>query len=245
MTESNQNQEPEQTLVDHLSDLRTCLIRSVIAVIIGTALSWMFSEKIFDFVRAPIQSFLPEGGLIFTAPMDKFLAHLKVSMLSGVIFSCPIWLFQVWGFVAPGLYKNEKKYGLSFILFGSLLFLIGVSFVYFVVYPNAFEFLLNFGGTADKAMITISDYLSFFTLTTLMFGFAFELPLILTILGMMGIVDSVFLKKHRRYAILILAVLSAFITPPDIVSMLCLIVPLIGLYELSIVLVKVFGDSKE
>ena len=151
----------------------------------------------------------------------------------------------MWRFIAPGLYKNEKKFGLYFIFFGTILFLTGVSFVYFVVYPLAFEFLLNFGGDIDKAMITINDYLSFFITTTLVFGAAFELPLILTILGIAGIVDKAMLISFRRYAIISICIFSAMITPPDVISMILLALPLIGLYELSIVLVGWLGFKPE
>jgi sec-independent protein translocase protein TatC len=189
-----------QTLVEHLTELRTRLIWSILFVLLGFFACWAFSGEIFDIIRAPIQPYLSTDskGLIFTAPMDKFMAHLKVSFLASIVLTCPLWLSQVWLFVAPGLYANEKKYVVGFIGFGTVLFLTGVSFVYFVVYPAAFSFLMSFGGETDVAMITISEYLSFFTTTTLVFGAAFEMPLVLTsILGMMGVIDlSLFLSRQ-------------------------------------------------
>jgi sec-independent protein translocase protein TatC len=226
-----------QSLTDHLEELRYRLIRSAWAILLATACCWAFSEQIFNIVRAPIAPFLDAGGLIFTNPMDKFLAHVKVALLGGVIIACPIWLYQAWMFVAPGLYTHERKYSMLFIGAGTGLFLCGVLFVYFLVLPMAFHFLLTFGGTTDKPMITIKEYMSFFTTMTLVFGAAFELPLVITILGALGIVDQKFLREKRRYAIVILAVLSAIITPPDILSMLMLLIPMYLLYELSIVLV--------
>lgn len=239
------NPQDDFTLVEHLTELRTRLIRSIIAVVFFALGAWNFSELFFSIVRKPILPYLPQGGLVFTAPMDNFMAHLKVSILVGVIFACPVWIYQLWMFIAPGLYKKERKYGLYFIFFGTLLFLSGVSFVYFVVYPLAFEFLLNFGSGTDTAMITINDYLSFFMTTTLVFGAAFELPLVLTILGMVGIVDKNLLIALRRYAIVLMCVMSAVITPPDVMSMILLVLPLVGLYELSIVLVGWLGAKPE
>lgn len=154
-----------QTLVEHLTELRTRIIYVFLGVFVGFLASWMFSERIFDIVRVPIEPYLPTGGLVFTAPMDKFMAHIKVSLLSGVILSSPYWIYQIWKFIAPGLYQNEKKFGYFFIFFGSTLFLTGAAFVYYVVYPMAFKFLMTFGGEADKPMITINEYLSFFTTT--------------------------------------------------------------------------------
>lgn len=241
----NQNNADDFTLVEHLTELRIRLVYSIIAVLVTSIGAWNFSELIFDLVRQPILPYLPEGGLVFTAPMDKFMAHLKVSVLAGVVLACPIWIFQLWQFIAPGLYRNERRYGLYFITFGTFLFLTGVSFVYLVVYPAAFKFLLNFGGGVDKAMITISDYLSFFMTTTLVFGAAFELPLVLTILGIMGVVNQPMLKGLRRYAIVIICILSAFLTPPDPMSMILLVVPLYCLYELSILLVGIFGAKPQ
>ena len=235
----------DYTLVEHLTELRTRLIWSILAVVGLAIVAWNFSDFFFSVVRKPILPYLPQNGLVFTAPMDKFMAHLKVSILAGVVMACPVWIYQFWMFVAPGLYKKEKKYGIYFIFFGTLLFLVGVSFVYFVVYPLAFDFLLNFGGDTDTAMITINDYLSFFMTTTLVFGLAFELPLVLTILGMMGIVNKELLIALRRYAVIVMCVMSAIITPPDVMSMVLLVLPLCGLYELSIILVGWFGHKPE
>lgn len=237
---------PEQSLIDHLTDLRKCLINTILIVVLGFIACWSFNDILFDIVRMPIAPYLESnnGGLIFTAPMDKFLASLKVSFLGSVILTSPLWLYQLWKFIAPGLYDSEKKYGVAFIFFGTLLFLAGVSFVYFVVYPMAFEFLLNFGDGKDQALISIGEYLSFFTTTTLVFGVAFELPLILTMLGLLGIIDHHFLASKRRYAIVILALLSAFFTPPDVISQVLMLIPMVLLYELSIVAVKLSGKKR-
>jgi sec-independent protein translocase protein TatC len=169
--------------------------------------------------------------------MDKFMAHLKISIVVGVICSCPLWLYQLWQFVAPGLYRKERKYMFSFISLGSLLFLAGSTFSYFVALPMAFQFLFTFGGDQDKPMITIEHYMDFFTQFSLMFGVSFELPLVLSILGMLGIVSQKFLIEKARYAVMILAIISAIITPPDLMSMLIMLVPLILLYFLGVVLV--------
>lgn len=237
--------EEPQSLVEHLTELRVRVVYGLIIIFVGFLACWGFSEQLFNIIRGPIQPFLSTDsqGLVFTAPMDKFLAHLKVSILASVILTAPLWLYQVWKFVAPGLYAGEKKYALGFITFGTVLFLSGVSFVYYVVYPMAFKFLMNFGGSQDVAMITIGEYLSFFMTTTLVFGFAFEMPLILTILGMMGVVNHTFLAEKRRYAIVILAVLSAMVTPPDVISMFLMMLPMIVLYESSVILVKFFGQK--
>ena len=234
----------EDTLVGHLTELRTRLIRSLVAVVFFSLIAWNFSDFFFSIIKKPILPHLPHGALVFTAPMDKFMAHFKVSVLSGVILSCPFWIYQIWMFVAPGLYKSERKFGYYFIFSGTFLFLSGVFFVYFVVYPLAFEFLLNFGNNSDTPMITIKDYLSFFFTTTMVFGLAFELPLFLIILGAMGIVTKTLLKKFRRYALVLICVLSAFITPPDVISMVLLVLPLYGLYEVSIFLVGLFKAKK-
>lgn len=232
------------TLVDHLAELRDRLVKSAWAIAICTGVSLAYSEQVFDVVRHPIAAHIPGGGLVFTNPMDKFMAHMKLSMVMGVIFACPIWIYQLWKFVAPGLYSHEKKYSILFIGSGIVLFLTGVSFAYFLVLPTAFHFLFNFGGSVDKPLITISEYLSFFATMILVFGASFELPLVLVILGAIGFISAKLLREKRRYAIVVLAVLSAVITPPDVLSMLMLLVPLMTLYEISILLVALIEKRK-
>ncbi len=235
----------EQSLVDHLTELRIRLIRVAYIIIIGSVLGWIYSEQLFWIIRQPIAPYLPETGLVYTGITDKFVAYLKIAVMGGVMVTCPFWLYQVWAFIAPGLYRNERKYAVSFLTAGSFLFLSGACFVYFFVYPSAFQYLLNFGGLEDKPMITIENYISFFMMTTLVFGVCFELPLILVVLGMLGVVDARFLREKRRYAIVLLSVVSAVVTPADLMSMLFLLVPLIFLYEVSIVLVRLFEVKRQ
>lgn len=234
-----------QSLVEHLTELRVKLIRAVIGILICGLLSYKFSEQIFEIIRTPILPYLKNMGLVFTAPMDKFMAHVKIAIFSGVIISSPVWFYQIWSFIAPGLYKNERRYALGFIFSALILFLTGILMCYFLILPVTFEFLLGFGGTVDQPMITISEYLSFFITMHLAFGLAFELPLILVVLGMLGIVSQAFLRDKRRYAIVIMAVFAALVTPsPDAVTMLLLLVPLALLYEVAVILVGFFEKRK-
>lgn len=232
------------TLTEHLAELRSRLIKSAYAILLGMVICYNFSERIFDIIRGPIAPYLPSGGLVFTAPADKFIAHLKLSFFGGMILTCPVWIYQLWRFVAPGLYTKERKYSLGFIFFGSLLFVLGVLFAYFGVFPMAFKFLMGYGGEVDKPMITIDQYLSFFITTTLMFGLAFELPLVIVILGLMELVSAKFLREKRRYAVMILTVLAAIITPPDLLSMLMMLAPMVLLYEIAALIVYFFEKRR-
>ncbi len=234
-----------QTLIEHLGELKDRLVRAVWAIAIGTAICWFFNEQLFEILRRPILETKLLDGLVFTHPIDNFMAHIKVAVLGGVVISCPFWLYQAWQFVAPGLYEHERKYSMIFIAAGTVLFAIGISFAYFLVLPAAFKFLLGFGGGAEKPMITIKEYFSFFTSMMLVFGISFELPLVIVVLGAMGVVNQAFLREKRRIMIVVLAVISAIVTPPDAASMLMLLVPLIILYEISIHLVGMLGDRKK
>ena len=226
----------EESLVEHLRELKKRLIYIILGVIVTAGICWIFKENLFDVIRKPIEPFLTteNNGLVYTGLMENFIAYIKICLLGGLIISCPYWLYHLWMFIAPALYTNEKRYGLVFIFTGTLLFIFGVSFVYFFVYPLAFEFLLGFGSGQDKALITVNDYLSFFVKTTFLFGLAFEIPLVLTFLGLMGLVSADFLAKNRRYAFLFLCLASAILTPPDPLSMMMMAAPLTFLYEASI-----------
>lgn len=228
-----------QSFIGHLIDLKKCVVNILIILVIGFCACLYFSSEIFNYIRAPIMPYLGGvGGLVFTAPIDKFMAYLKVSFMAGAIITCPLWLYQVWKFIAPGLYKHEKKLATMFIVAGSALFILGVTFVYKLVYPMAFKYLLTFGGEVDKPMITINEYLGFFVTTTLLFGAAFEMPLVIVVLAMLGLIDDQFLREKRRVAIMIIAIVSAVITPPDAISMLSMLAPMLLLYEISILIVK-------
>lgn len=245
MSDFHESELNRQSLLDHLVELRQRLIYSIIAIFLGMVVCYNFTTEIFEIIRAPIQNFLPSGGLIFTAPSEKFIAHLKIAFFSGFVVSCPVWMFHIWKFVSPGLYSKEKKVAVGFIFSGIFLFIVGIMFSYFFVMPVAFEFLMGYGGQVDQAMITIDQYLSFFLMMTLMFGISFELPLILVVLGMFGIVTQKFLKEKRRYAVVALTVMSAVLTPPDIISMVMMLIPMLFLFEISVVLVGFFERKKK
>ncbi len=233
------------SLVEHLTELRYRVVKAIQGLIVGTAVSLYFSEQLLTIIRKPILPFLgTTGGLVFTGVMDKFLAHMKVGILAGAILTCPWWLYHLWMFISPGLYKKERTYAAYFIISGTLLFILGVVFTYFLVFPAAFEFLLQIGGDTDKPMITIGDYLSFFALMVVMFGVAFEMPLVLVILAVVGIIDAQFLKKHRRVAIVGLAVVAAVLSPPDAVSMLMMWLPLLIFYEAAIWIIHFFVNKR-
>lgn len=246
MTFADEHDQKHQSLVEHLGELRIRLIHAALGIMVAGLLSYYFSEVLFNFIRGPILPYLKNVGLVFTAPMDKFMAHIKVSLFSGVLVSSPYWFYQIWKFIAPGLYKKERDYALIFIGSALCLFLTGVGICYFAVLPVTFEFLLGFGGTVDQPMITISEYLSFFITLHLAFGLAFELPLILVVLGMFGIISQRFLKDKRRYAIVLMSVFAAIVTPsPDALTMLMLLVPLALLYELAVLLVGFFERKNQ
>lgn len=230
----------EMNLIQHIAELRFRIVRIFLCIFVGTLICWGLSEHIFDIIRHPISRYLPQGGLVFTGPLDKFIAHIKIAFIGGTMISAPFWLYQLWKFISPALYRNEKRFALGFIMFGTIQFTLGILFCYFVVFPMAFKFLMTFGGDIDKPMITINSYLGFFTHTAILFGLTFQMPVVITFLGAMGIVSQAFLKKYRRYAIVSMTAISAIAAPPDAISMVLLMVPLILMYELSVFLVGIF-----
>lgn len=245
MSDQNENlDDHNMTLTEHLGELRFRLVRAAYGIFIGMCFCWGFSDRIFNFIRKPIEPYLPSGGLVFTSPIDKFMAHIKLALVCGMILSAPYWLYQFWKFISPALYKNEKKMAAGFVIFGTMQFLMGVAFTYYVILPMAFKFLMNFGGDVDKPMITIDHYLGFFTQTSIVFGLAFELPVVISVLGFAGLVSQRFLKEKRRYAVVGIAIVSAIAAPPDALSMVLLLVPLWLLFEASIIIVGLFEKNK-
>ncbi|MBY0451603.1 MAG: twin-arginine translocase subunit TatC [Bdellovibrionaceae bacterium] len=229
--------EGHMSLFEHLHELRIRLTKAAYGIFLGMLVCWYYSDALFNFLREPIQAYLPTGGLVFTAPMDKFMAHVKIAFVGGMLLSAPFWLFQLWSFIAPALYKKEKKVAAGFVAFGTVQFVMGLAFSYFVVLPMAFKFLMNFGGTTDKPMITIDNYLGFLTHTAVVFGLCFQMPVIISFLGLLGLVSQKFLREKRRYAVMVIAIVAAIAAPPDALSMVLLLVPMWCLYELSIFIV--------
>jgi sec-independent protein translocase protein TatC len=236
--------EKKLPLTVHLQELRKRLILSFIAVGGGFALCYTFAEKIFDILAAPLLEMMPQGGsLIFTSVAEAFFTYMKVAFIAGLILASPFVLYQIWAFVAPGLYRHEKKYVVPFVLAGSFFFALGIFFGYYVALPIGFKFLLGFATDFIKPLPSMKEYLSFTIKFLLAFGLVFEFPVVLVLLARIGVVDARTLARQRKYAILLIFVFAAILTPPDIVSQVIVALPMIGLYELSILLSKLFGKK--
>ena len=236
--------EKKLPLTTHLQELRKRLILSFIAVGGCFALCYTFAEKIFDILAAPLLEMMPEGGsLIFTSVAEAFFTYMKVAFIAGLILASPFVLYQIWAFVAPGLYRHEKKYVVPFVLAGSFFFALGIFFGYYVALPVGFKFLLGFATDFIKPLPSMKEYLSFSIKFLLAFGLVFEFPVVLVLLARIGVVDAKTLARQRKYAILLIFVFAAIVTPPDIVSQVIVALPMIGLYELSILLSKLFGKK--
>ncbi len=229
----------------HLEELRKRLIICFIAIGVGFVLSYGFKEKLFEILTHPLIKVMPSGDkLIFTGLPEAFFTYLKVAFISGIILSTPVIFYQFWKFVAPGLYDKEKRLLFPIVALSTLFFVGGAFFGYFIVFPFGFKFFLGFASDTIRPLPSMREYLSFSTKMLLAFGLVFELPLIITFFARMGIVSVDLLKKKRKYAILIIFTVSAILTPPDVATQIMMAVPLMVLYEVSIVGAKIFGKKK-
>lgn len=236
--------EEKSPFTEHLSELRDRLIRSFVAVGIGFFGAYFFKEKLFEILTAPLLKAMgnnPHTSMIFTGLPEAFFTYLKVSLLTGIILATPVLFYEFWMFVSPGLYRNEKKYFLPIVILSVFFFIVGASFGYFIVFPYGFKFFLGFATDTIHAMPSMKEYLSFASKMLLAFGFVFELPLVLTFMARMGLVTVPFLQKNRKYALLLFFVGAALITPPDVVTQVMMAMPLMILYEISIVGARIFG----
>jgi sec-independent protein translocase protein TatC len=228
----------DMPFLDHLEELRQRLLKVVVALGVAMAFSLALVMK-FDaitFLTKPIVPYLPGGKLVFTHPADSFTIALTVSLGLALVIAAPVILYQVWAFMAPALYQNEKKIVIPLLVAASLLFATGVSGSFFLVLPFTLRFLMQFQSAALIPMITASDYFSFATTMSLALGAVFELPIVLTGLTALGIVTPELLRRYRRHALVAAVITSSLITPGDAVSAtLVLLGPLYGLYEISIV----------
>lgn len=226
---TRKSDEKNLSLTGHLEELRYRIVVALLTVGACFLALYPLSKNLLLIIRAPM-----EEQLYMLAPTEAFVVHLKLAIFGAIIISVPMILYQAWAFVAPGLYSNEKKYTLPFVLVATLFFLIGGFFSYKVILPFGLSFLLGFGGEVVQPVISVSNYVSFVTKMILVFGTIFELPVVVVFLTKMGIVTPALMRKYRKYAIVCAFVLGAILTPPDIFTQALMAGPLIILYEISI-----------
>ena len=266
MSSSEDLDDSAAPLIEHLAELRTRLIRSVIAFLVGMIICFTVATPIFNFLTAPLCQVLGERGqdcdLIFISPQEGFFVAIKVSLLGGFMLSFPVIAHQMWRFVAPGLYKNEKGAFLPFLIASPVMFLLGASFAFYVVTPLAYDFFLGFqqfgaegeavpGDPATTPGLSVvfqgsaQEYLNLTIKFIVAFGMCFQLPVLLTLMGKAGLVSSEGLGNVRKYAVVAILVLAALVTPPDVITQVILFVVVYGLYEVSIFLVKRVETKRE
>ncbi|APG28166.1 twin arginine-targeting protein translocase TatC [Syntrophotalea acetylenivorans] len=233
----------ELPVTAHLEELRQRLIICVGSWMAAFALCYAVSERLFQLIAEPVQAALPEGSsLVFINATEPFFTYLKVAALSGLLLALPVLLWQLWLFVAPGMYGHEKRFALPFVLASCICFATGTWFGFRYVFPLVFRFLVTFGTDSGmEAMLSMGAYLALSSKLLLAFGLVFELPIIIFFLARMGIVDHHWLGRHRKYAILLAFVVGAILTPPDIISQLSLAGPFMILYEVGILAARLFG----
>jgi sec-independent protein translocase protein TatC len=227
----------EGSLISHLMELRDRLLRSVIAVLIAFVPCAFFSDRLFTLVALPLIEKMPQGtSMIATSIVAPFMAPLKLALLSGLFLAMPYVLFQVWAFVAPGLYRHEKRFAIPLMLSSIVLFYAGVAFAYFVVFPLMFSFLTSAAPQGVQVMTDMSNYLDFVLLLFFAFGIAFEIPIATVLLAATGLVKVETMTKNRGYVILGIFILAAFLTPPDALSQSFMAIPMYVLYEAGILM---------
>jgi sec-independent protein translocase protein TatC len=236
----------KRPFVAHLKELRDRLVISIIGVGIAFIVTYLFKEKLFEFLMQPFISVMPpKSSFIFTSVTEAFITYFKISLVAALFLAAPVILYEVWMFVAPGLYEKEKRYVIPFITFGSLLFLAGALFCYSIVIPYIYRFFVSYAGEFIIPMPTLNNYMSLTLKLLVIFGFIFQMPLIAYYLARAGIINYRTLAGKRRYAILGIVVISAIITPPEVASQILMVIPMYGLYEISVLITRVFGKKEK
>ncbi|MDB9761051.1 twin-arginine translocase subunit TatC [Pelagibacteraceae bacterium] len=254
MTKKNNKKNDSSSFVGHLTELRSRLFNSFIFLIFLFVLCYFFSSEIYRFLVQPYaNAVLAENldrRLIFTALHEAFLTYLKVAFFAAFFISSPFFLAQLWKFIAPGLYNNEKKTLLPYLVATPTLFILGGCIVYYLIMPLAIKFFLGFETVAEPGVIAIqleakvNEYLSLIMRLIFAFGVSFQLPVILSLLARIGVIDSKYLKERRKYFVVIIFAMAAILTPPDPITQIGLALPLLLLYELSIFTVKIIEKKK-
>ena len=251
---SKKSQNENLSFVSHLTELRSRLIKAFIFLLLSFVVCYIFSAEIYDFLVKPYSTAIIENNLdrrlIFTALHEAFITYLKVAFFASFFITSQIFLTQIWKFVAPGLYNNEKRALLPYLIATPVLFIFGGLLVYYLVMPLAIEFFLSFESVANSGSIAIeleakvNEYLSLIMRLIFAFGISFQLPVILSLLARINVIDSTYLKKRRKYVIVIIFAVAALLTPPDPITQIGLALPLLILYELSIFVVKFIEKGK-
>jgi sec-independent protein translocase protein TatC len=237
---------PKMTFLDHLEELRKRLVVSLIAVAAGFFLCWSFAERIFGVLQAPLTNFLPPGDkLAYTRLTAPFFLYMKVAFFAGLFVASPVILLQLWLFIAPGLYKKERRLAAPFIVFGTVFFALGGYFGYRYLLPATCSFFVE-TGKQFKQMVTVDDYFSFASTIILATGAVFETPILIFFLARLGIVTPAFLMQKFKYAVVLAFVIAAIVTPtPDMVTQAALAVPMIILYLIGVGVAFLFGKKVE
>ena len=236
----------EMSFLEHLEDLRTRLFRSFLSIFVAVIPAYIFSQDIFRFLARPLTQFMPEGEkLAFRTLTEPFMLYIKVSFLAALFAVSPYVFYQLWKFIAPGLYQKEKKYVVPFVVCTSLFFIGGAAFAYYIAYPFACRFFLQLGSEFEP-VITVNDFFGLTIKMLLGIGLVFEMPILIFFLSKMGLVTSRWMVKKFKYAVLIIFIIAALITPtPDVVSQSILAVPMLFLYSLGILVAFFFGKEKK
>jgi sec-independent protein translocase protein TatC len=228
------------SIFDHLGELRSRITRSLVAVMVFFGVFLAYAEKLLDFFKQPLVAALPPNAnaLHFTGPMDPFVVSIKVAFLVSILAACPVWLYQFWKFFEPALYPKERKYVLPFITASIALFASGITFCYTIILPLTLKFLMDMGAQIGTPIITVTDYISMLMLLLFGFGLVFETPLLIVLLAMLDILDIDMLRSSRKFVFILILVVSAIMTPPDPISQLALAIPVYGMYEIAILIIK-------
>ncbi|MFA7683337.1 MAG: twin-arginine translocase subunit TatC [Syntrophales bacterium] len=235
--------EEKLPLTAHLEELRKRLMYVLVVVGLGFGACYLFKDWSFRIITRPLIKVLPEHtSLIYTGLPEAFFIHMKIAFFASLFLTSPYTLYQIWKFISPGLYAREKKYVVPFVLSSTVLFVAGVLFGYFIALPPAFHFFVSFSTDVLKPMVSFREYLGLTMKFLLAFGISFEMPVFMFFLTKLGIVNATMLSRQRRYAILLIFIAAAVLTPsPDCLSQILMAVPLMFLYELSILVSKIAG----
>ncbi len=238
---------PEKmSFLEHLDELRRRIVFAIVSLAVAFVACFTFSTEIFEFLMGPMQMALPPGGeLIATKVPEIFVLHLKMSFFVAIFVASPAWITQVWLFIAPGLYQNERRFAIPFIFFGTCFFLLGAAFSHYIVFPTAVSFLTTFGSEDIQIKPAVSEVFGFYSRVILGTGIVFQIPTVVFLLARLGLVTPGLLIRQFKYAVLAIFIVAAIMTPPDVVTQTLLAFPMIGLYILSIGIAWAFGKDRD